>query len=369
MTAISNGRTLGKALVNIQIVSSENKGKAGILRLAARYIILYVVGMPSVAYAYYIYRYIQTAGLYKGEWKYYAFVVCMAICVMIAVYMAIDLLLCLLSATRNMLYDRITKLTHISLAGRDYIACDDAPDVNMVDKNAAIRAKNTEDEIDNSVLNRADDNNMDKKNNNKTVNEQNNADIGRKTESINKNNIKDTKASDTVKWRNTASDSTEEYIDEVLEHFEAGDILLLQNEVNKLDYIIDRAYDRKLVIALNPSPYNEKIEACDLSKISIFLLNEIEGAQITGLTEPNDILASMRKRFPEAKIVLTLGKDGARYSDKDCEYEQPIFPVKAVDTTAAGDTFTGYFLAGLIRGMEIPDILRMSAKASSIAVT
>lgn len=45
------------------------------------------------------------------------------------------------------------------------------------------------------------------------------------------------------------------------------------------------------------------------------------------------------------------------------------FSSKAVDTTAAGDTFTGYFLAGLIRGMEIPDILRMSAKASSIAVT
>ena len=67
----------------------------------------------------------------------------MAICVIIAVYMAIDLLLCLLSATRNMLYDRITKLTHISLAGRDYIAGDDAPDVNMVDKNAALRAKNT----------------------------------------------------------------------------------------------------------------------------------------------------------------------------------------------------------------------------------
>ncbi len=76
---------------------------------------------------------------------------------------------------------------------------------------------------------------------------------------------------------------------------------VLQNEVNKLDYIIDRAYDRKLVIALNPSPYNEKIEVCDLSKISIFLLNEIEGAQITGLTEPDDILASMRKRFPKQR--------------------------------------------------------------------
>lgn len=246
VTAISNGRTLGKALVNIQIVSSENKGKAGILRLAARYIILYVVGMPSVAYAYYIYRYIQTAGLYKGEWKYYAFVVCMAICVIIAVYMAIDLLLCLLSATRNMLYDRITKLTHISLAGRDYIAGDDAPYVNMVDKNAAIRAKNTEDEIDNSVLNRADDNNMDKKNNNKTVNEQNKADIGRKTESINKNNIKDTKASDTVKWRNTASDSTEEYIDEYkinLDNIELDNIDTDYVDVDKVNELLAEKSD------------------------------------------------------------------------------------------------------------------------------
>ena len=43
--------------------------------------------------------------------------------------------------------------------------------------------------------------------------------------------------------------------------------------------------------------------------------------------------------------------------------------VQAVDTTAAGDTFTGYFLAGIIDGMEIPEILKMSAKASSIAVT
>ena len=43
--------------------------------------------------------------------------------------------------------------------------------------------------------------------------------------------------------------------------------------------------------------------------------------------------------------------------------------MKAVDTTAAGDTFTGYFIAGLIEGMPIPEILRMSAKASSIAVS
>lgn len=162
---------------------------------------------------------------------------------------------------------------------------------------------------------------------------------------------------------------TEEYIDEILANFEKGDILLLQNEVNLLPYIVDKAYAMGLQIALNPSPFNEKLEGVDMKKISIFLLNEVEGGQITGLTEPDEVLNKMREMFPHAKIVLTLGKDGAKYAEGDQVYEQPIFPVKAVDTTAAGDTFTGYFLAGLIEGMPIPQVLKMSAKAASIAVT
>ena len=162
---------------------------------------------------------------------------------------------------------------------------------------------------------------------------------------------------------------TEEFVDEVLAGFEKGDILLLQNEVNQLPYIIDKAYEKGMQIALNPSPFNEKLNAVDMKKISIFLLKEVEGGQITGLTDPDEVLAKMQEMFPHAKIVLTLGKDGAKYAEGDQVYYQPIFKVQAVDTTAAGDTFTGYFLAGLIEGMEIPEILKMSAKASSIAVT
>jgi len=162
---------------------------------------------------------------------------------------------------------------------------------------------------------------------------------------------------------------TENYVDEVLAGFEKGDILLLQNEVNQLPYIIEKAYEKGMQIALNPSPFNEKLNAVDMTKISIFLLNEVEGGQITGLTDPDEVLDKMREMFPHAKIVLTLGKDGAKYAEGNNVYYQPIFKVKAVDTTAAGDTFTGYFLAGLIEGMEIPEILKMSAKASSIAVT
>lgn len=162
---------------------------------------------------------------------------------------------------------------------------------------------------------------------------------------------------------------TKEFIDDVIDKFDKDDILLLQNEVNDIAYIVDKAYEKGLTIALNPSPYNEKLDAVDMSKISIFLLNEVEGEQVTGKKEPDEIINSLLEHFPEARIVLTLGGDGAVYADKDTKITQPVFKVDAVDTTAAGDTFTGYFLAGIIEGMPVADILRMSAKASSIAVT
>ena len=162
---------------------------------------------------------------------------------------------------------------------------------------------------------------------------------------------------------------TEKFVDEILSHFTSEDILLLQNEVNLLPYIVDQAYAKGMQIALNPSPFNEKLDAVDMSKISIFLLNEVEGNQLTGLTEPNDILDKLQELYPHARIVLTLGKDGAMYADQTQRVYQPIFKVKAVDTTAAGDTFTGYFLAGLMSGMDMQEVLKMSAKASSIAVT
>ena len=162
---------------------------------------------------------------------------------------------------------------------------------------------------------------------------------------------------------------TTQYIDELLRHFGSDDILLLQNEVNLLPYMVDKACEKGMPIALNPSPFNEQLEAVDMNKISIFLLNEVEGFQLTGETAPDAILAKLRQLFPHARILLTLGKDGAVYADENQTVFQPIFPVKAVDTTAAGDTFTGYFLAGLSQGLPMDEILRISANASSIAVS
>jgi ribokinase len=162
---------------------------------------------------------------------------------------------------------------------------------------------------------------------------------------------------------------TKEYVDAVLADFGKGDMLLLQNEINLLDYIIERAFAIGMMIVLNPSPFDKALDVCDFGKISMFLLNEIEGAQITGEHETENILKKLKAMYPYAQVVLTLGGDGSIYQYKDELYKQDIYKVKTVDTTAAGDTFTGYFLSSLIRGESVQEGLALAAKASAIAVS
>ena len=162
---------------------------------------------------------------------------------------------------------------------------------------------------------------------------------------------------------------TAEYVDEVRSHFEEGDYLVLQNEINMLDYIIDKAYEKGMKIVMNPSPYNDRLAACDLGKVSLFFVNEIESAQITDNSDPDKALDALHAAYPNAAFVLTLGSEGAWYYDGQQRVFQGIFKVKPVDTTAAGDTFTGFFLRKLIDGAPIQTALMTAAKASSIAVT
>lgn len=160
-----------------------------------------------------------------------------------------------------------------------------------------------------------------------------------------------------------------DYADRVLEQFGESDLLLLQNEVNDLPRLIERGSARGMRIVLNPSPYDEVIGRCDLSKVSILLVNEIEGWQISGQREPERILEYLAQKYPQTAVVLTLGSQGVRYRHGKKDFSHGIYPVPVVDTTAAGDTFTGYFLAGLTAGKSVPDCLELASRASSIAVT
>lgn len=164
---------------------------------------------------------------------------------------------------------------------------------------------------------------------------------------------------------------TEGQVDAVLQHFGAGDWLLLQNEINQLPYIMRQAHARGMKIAFNPSPMEARVLEYPLESVDLFLLNRVEAAQLAGTdgADGQALLAALRGRFSRAAVVLTLGADGAVYTDGAETVQQAAYPVQAVDTTAAGDTFTGFFLAARMRGEGAPRAMELASRAAAIAVT
>ena len=162
---------------------------------------------------------------------------------------------------------------------------------------------------------------------------------------------------------------TEAMIDEVLADFGAGDYLLLQNEISHVDSIICAAHAKGMHIILNPSPMSPELLTWPLELVEWFILNEIEGADITGKTQPEEMLDELLRRYPACHVVLTLGERGSVYADATQRIDQSIVTAHTVDTTAAGDTFTGYFLHALLQGEAIQQALKTAACASAITVS
>lgn len=150
-----------------------------------------------------------------------------------------------------------------------------------------------------------------------------------------------------------------------------GDWLLLQNECNGLEDLLPMAAQHGLRIAFNPAPMTESVSALPLERCQLLFLNRSEAAGITGLAleaGANDLLDALAMRLPTCELVLTLGGEGAWYQQGDQRLHQPALPVEAVDTTGAGDTFIGYFMAALQAALPVIDCLRRAATAAALAV-
>lgn len=160
-----------------------------------------------------------------------------------------------------------------------------------------------------------------------------------------------------------------EHIDDVLKHFDAGDILLLQNEISNISYLIEQASGKGMRIILNPSPFEEWMQHIDLKALYCVILNETEAGGMTGTGQPFDFLEMVQNRYPSLNVILTLGKQGCICWWDGRLYRQQAFETEIVDTTGAGDTFTGYFIAGLYRGDDITVILKEAAAAAAIAIS
>ena len=161
---------------------------------------------------------------------------------------------------------------------------------------------------------------------------------------------------------------TERDADRVLEHFDAGDILLLQNETNLVPYLIEQAAARGMRVAFNAAPMTDEVQGYPLDKLTWLLVNETEGAALTGKTDPAEISDAIAAKYPNLALVLTLGTDGVIYRQGELDLYVPARRVEAVDTTAAGDTFTGYFLAAIADGADAAYAMTFATTAAALAV-
>lgn len=161
---------------------------------------------------------------------------------------------------------------------------------------------------------------------------------------------------------------TEAYIDRALEAFGSEGLVLVQNETNLVGYVIRRAHENGLQVAINAAPMDEKMFGYPLEYVDWLIVNEIEGANIANCQNEADILPTLQKKYPKSNVLLTLGKRGAVCVRGEEQAKSGIYPVKVMDTTAAGDTFLGYFLTEALDGATLQSALTIASAASSICV-
>lgn len=144
-----------------------------------------------------------------------------------------------------------------------------------------------------------------------------------------------------------------------------GDILMLQNETLHQPAAARIARDKGLRVIYSAAPFSAEAVRAVMDHASILVMNRIESEEL------RLALGTELASLPVEGVLVTLGGDGASYLDLAGRHMAavPAFPVAPVDTTGAGDTFTGYFAAGLDQGMEIAEALKLASAAAALKVT
>lgn len=161
----------------------------------------------------------------------------------------------------------------------------------------------------------------------------------------------------------------EAYIDSVISTCEDSDVILLQNEINHVPLIMKKAKAKGLRVVFNTAPFTPAVLGYPLECVDLFIVNEHEGQALTKMTKIDDILSCFSTQFPKAKVVLTLGENGAYYQDNNKKVFVEAEKVTALDTTSAGDTFTGYFLTKWLENESIEQCLKIATRAAGICIT
>jgi len=162
---------------------------------------------------------------------------------------------------------------------------------------------------------------------------------------------------------------TQAQIENMLANANADDWVLLQNETNFIDESMAQAKAHGLSVAFNPAPMDKVVVERVIDRIDLLIVNEVEAMDLFNVDTVELAQQQFAIQYPTLNVILTLGAQGVRYINQDGVVEVSAFSVDAVDTTAAGDTFIGFCLAGLIENLPIEQMLRRACAASAICVT
>ncbi|HCG96527.1 MAG TPA: ribokinase, partial [Erysipelotrichaceae bacterium] len=156
------------------------------------------------------------------------------------------------------------------------------------------------------------------------------------------------------------------FIDEVLSVMHAGDMILLQNEINAIDKIIKKAHERKLKIILNAAPMSEAVNHYPLEYIDLLIVNVSEAQQLAKCMTSNleELMEALENKFSNHDILLTVGKQGSYYLSEGKRKYVGAFACHVVDTTGAGDTYIGYFLACIMANKSIEEAMQIASFAA-----
>ena len=160
----------------------------------------------------------------------------------------------------------------------------------------------------------------------------------------------------------------ETFIDRVTSAAKPGDILLLQNEITNIDHAMEAGKKAGMRVAFNFAPFDPKLAPeLPLSLCDYLFLNRIEAGGIAGKSDVEEILETLARRYPETELVLTLGPEGAvALTPAGQRFHADSPRVKVVETTAAGDTFIGYYLAGILDGLKPGKALERACRAAAL---
>jgi ribokinase len=156
---------------------------------------------------------------------------------------------------------------------------------------------------------------------------------------------------------------TPDQLDTALADAGTGDWLLLQNETNLGAYAARKAKALGLQVCYSAAPFDTSLVAAILPFTDLLIVNEVEEREI------NEAGAKFAERLGQIAVVTTFGSKGARCAAPDCQHDAAAFPVRAVDTTGAGDTFLGYLLAAVDRRDGIEAAMQYAMAAAAVKVS